>query len=70
MTLTERFEKLEEQGWRYIYDGRGFFSGIWRNETLDCILNDCGGSFQTITSAVEAAERFVSNLILCGAEVA
>ena len=65
MALTERFEALEQQGWRYIYDGRGFFSGIWRNEALDCWLNECGGSFQTITSAVQAAERFISALAEC-----
>ena len=59
-TLTQRFESIEEQGFRYVYDGRGWFSGIWINDQLDCVLNFCGGSFQTIREAVESAERFTA----------
>ena len=62
LTLQERFDNIEAQGFRYVYDGRGWFSGIWRNDKIDCILNYQGGSYETITEAVEAAERFINAL--------
>ena len=61
-TITERFEAIEAQGFRYISNGRGWFTGIWINDALGCTLNWCGGSYPSIAEAVSGAERFIDAL--------
>ena len=61
-TIAKRFEAIEAQGFRYIYDQRDWFTGIWINDEHDYILNWCGGSYPNIREAVESAERFIGGM--------
>ena len=61
-TLIERFGAIEAQGYRYIYDRHGWFTGIWINDALGCTLNYCGGSYPGIVEAIDGAERFIDGM--------
>lgn len=58
MTINEKVEGFEAQGWRYQHDGMDWSSGVWLHEELGCV-NNSGGSFRWIGDAIKALERFL-----------
>ena len=60
MTTEQKWEHYQEQGWRYIPDPKTWTGGIWIHDEYGTV-NNCGGSFPTITRAVEAMEQWQAN---------
>ena len=57
MTINERLEEYEAQGWTYIPDPTTWSGGVWYNEQMGSI-NNGGGTFPRINEVVEALDRF------------
>ena len=64
LTITEKVEQFESQGWKYIHDGKDWSSGVWYHEELGCV-NSGGGSFSWIGKAIKALENFNKSLEMC-----
>lgn len=66
LTINEKVQMFEEQGWSYNHDGVNWTSGSWWHDDYGSI-NQQGGSFRCIADAVNALERFLECLELCNA---
>lgn len=60
MTIAERKQELEKQGWRYNPDGQTWSGGTWSHEQFGYVHKG-GGSFDNISEAVKRLENFLQN---------